>query len=185
MHGMSPTLHGGFVALLVCAGACATGGVGSGTGESGDAGGQVESGHGTGDDSGGSTPDAGSSPPVDASEAAPQDSGGQVDTGGAQGDSGACSLTDMSLCANGAACCFMTGAVACDCQGGTATQGATCGSTVSCAPGYVCGVPNGQTTGTCLEWCVPPSGTCPTGTSCTALIQPAPVVGGVTYGECH
>jgi hypothetical protein len=79
----------------------------------------------------------------------------------------------------------MSGDVTCGCQGGAAMQGATCGSTVSCAPGYVCGVPSGATAGTCLLWCVSPSGACPAGTTCTVLISPAPVVGGVTYGECH
>jgi hypothetical protein len=114
--GMLPTARAGLVVLLGCAAACATGGVGSGTGESGDAGGgQVDSGHATGNDSGGSPYDAGTSPPVDA---APQDSGSPADTGGVTpDDSGACSLTGTSLCANGAACCFMSGVVSCDCQG--------------------------------------------------------------------
>ncbi|HEY5241850.1 MAG TPA: hypothetical protein VIJ22_10305 [Polyangiaceae bacterium] len=184
---MIPTARAGLVVLLLGAVACATAGSGSGEGDLGDAGGQTDSGHVSGDDdSGGSSHDAGNSPPVDASEAqAPQDSGGQVDTGGPQGDSGTCSLTDTSLCSNGAACCFMGGVVSCDCQGGTATQGATCGSAIACAPGYVCGVPSGQTNGTCLAWCVSPSGACGTGTTCMQLIQPSPVVNGVTYGECH
>jgi hypothetical protein len=43
-----------------------------------------------------------------------------------------------------------------------------------------------MSTGTCLAWCVPDAGNgCGTGTTCQELIMPAPVVGGVTYGECH
>ena len=55
--GMLPTARAGLVALLVGGAACATAGVGTGTGESDDAGGQPDSGH-AGSDSGGSSYDA-------------------------------------------------------------------------------------------------------------------------------
>lgn len=177
---MTWTARAGIAILLVAAAACATSGGGNGTGGPGpeDSGGQVESGH-----DGGLTYDASSG--VDSGDAqGTNDTGGATEGGGGQPDSGPCSLTSTSLCGNGAECCYLDGGAVCDCQSGTLTQGATCSSTMGCGPGFVCGVPTGMTSGTCLEWCAMPSGTCPTGTTCQALIMPAPVVGGVTYGEC-
>jgi hypothetical protein len=169
----------GIAALLVAAGACATSGTGSGTEPGpGDSGGQVEAGH----DSGGTPSDSSA---VESGDEQGVKESGLVETGGGgQPDSGACSLTSTSLCGNGAECCFLDGGAVCDCQTGTLTQGATCSSTMSCGPGYVCGVPTGSTAGTCLEWCAMPSASCSTGTTCMLLIMPAPVVNGVTYGEC-
>jgi hypothetical protein len=180
MARMNSTVPAGVTILLVAAAACATSGGGAGTGgpEPGDSGGQVETGHDAG-----STYEAGSG--ADAGDAqGTMDSGGTIESGGGQPDSGPCSLTSTSLCGNGAECCFLDGGAVCDCQTGTLTQGATCSSTMGCGPGYVCGVATGMTTGTCFEWCDYPSGTCPSSTTCQELIMPAPVVGGVTYGEC-
>ncbi len=176
---MTPTAHAGIAIVLVVAAACATSGGGTGTGgpEPGDSGGQVESGKEA------STYEAG--PGAEAGDAqGTTDTGGTVESGGGQPDSGECSLTSTSLCGNGAECCFLDGGAVCNCETGTLTQGATCSSTMGCGPGYVCGVETGMTSGTCFEWCAYPSGTCPSSTTCQELIMPAPVVGGVTYGEC-
>jgi hypothetical protein len=78
----------------------------------------------------------------------------------------------------------MSPTAVCGCTAGTVTQGGTCSMTIGCAAGYVCGVPSGSTTGTCLAWCTYPGGACSAGGTCQMLISPAPVVGGVTYGEC-
>jgi len=178
MARMIRTTHVGIAILIVAAGACATSGTGGGPEPgSSDSGGQADASK----DSGGSTYDSST---ADAGDAQTMKETGPVETGGGgQPDSGPCSLTSTALCANGAECCFLDGGAICDCQTGTVTQGGTCSSTMGCAPGYVCGVPSGMTNGTCLEWCAMPSGTCSTGT-CQALIQPAPVVNGVTYGAC-
>jgi hypothetical protein len=182
MARMVRAIRVGIVGLLVTAGACATSGTGSGVGQGpGDSGGgQVDGGH----DSGGSTSDsstadAGSGDTQGMSESGPTETGG-----GGQPDSGPCSLTSMSLCGNGAECCFLDGGAVCECQTGTGTQGSTCSSTMGCAQGFVCGLPNGMTTGSCLEWCALPSGTCGAGTTCMSLFTPVPMVNGVSYGAC-
>ena len=109
-------------------------------------------------------------------EATPQDAGKET--------SAPCSLASTAECATGEACCWMGGQAVCGCLAGAGTQGAACSASVPCAPGYACVVPNGQSTGTCLAWCAFPSGSCAPGTLCEEQIQPAPMVGGTTYGEC-
>jgi hypothetical protein len=118
--------------------------------------------------------------------------GGIADTGSAvetstcnQDAGGACDLTSPVACAASAECCYMGGQVMCNCQTGTVTQGGSCGQTTGCAPGYVCAVAQGMTTGTCLAWCAYPCGACPGGTTCKMVFAPAPMVGGVTYGACQ
>jgi hypothetical protein len=104
--------------------------------------------------------------------------------GGGQPDSGGCSITSTAACANGAQCCIMSGAAVCMCTVGTGTQGTACMPNQDCAPGFVCAIPNGSTNGTCLAWCVYPSGPCPGATHCQELFMPPPTAGGLTYGEC-
>lgn len=79
----------------------------------------------------------------------------------------------------------------CDGQAGDAEQGDECSHDGGvyetdgplCAPGFSCadGLP-----GTCRSWCDTPgaTGSCPAGTTCTAMTPPA-VIGDAEYGLCR
>jgi hypothetical protein len=65
---------------------------------------------------------------------------------------------------------------------GTAAQGATCSTTIACAPGYSCVTVGGSNE--CARICAPPSSTgCPSGMTCDAF-QTAFTVAGTQYGVC-